>query len=162
METLVFKVAAHAGIEAVGGLCVGCVLLLCHHEHFHGRLAFVNRIVHSRAYRAGMVGLFWLATSLATVLVVDPEVLAEGLAVFALAVGLHLALETAGGAGLIAAAGLRRGSRLRGGEVRGRPGAQAFRGGPLRSRVGSAGFLAAWYLAFAVAAVTLIPFGHGG
>ncbi|MEJ7717469.1 MAG: hypothetical protein ACR2LY_06970 [Thermoleophilaceae bacterium] len=162
METLVFKVAAHAGIEAVGGLGVGCMLLLCHHEHFHGRLAFVNRIVHSRAYRAGMVGLFWLATSLATVLVVDPEVLAEGLAVFTLAVGLHLALETAGGAGLMAAAGLRRGSLASAREECGRPDARTLRGGSLRSRMASAGLLAAWYLAFAVAAVTLIPFGHGG
>lgn len=164
MEALVFKVATHAGIEAIGGLGVGCVLLLCHHEHFHGRLAWVNRVVHSRAYRAGVISLFYLLTSLATVLALDAAVLEEGLAVFALAVGLHLVLETAGGAGLMAVAGLDRGSLLpasRSGVCRHADG-RSGRRPVLRSRLRRAGLLAAWYLGFALLAVTLIPLGHGG
>lgn len=159
METLVFKVATHAGIEALGGLGVGCVLLLCHHDHFHGRFAFVNRLVHSRAYRAGVISAFYVATSVATVLALDYEVLREGLAVAGLAVLLHLILEAAGGAGLMAVAGVDR-SRL---SLRG---ACRSHGGPAplrwRARAGRAVLLAAWYLAFALVAVTLIPLGHGG
>ena len=165
MESLVFKVVAHAGIEAVGGLGVGCVLLLCNHEHFHGRLAFVNRLVHSRAYRAGVIGLFYALTSLATVLVLDAEVLQEGLAALALVVALHLGLEAAGGTGLMAVTGLGRGPlAYRSGACRSRPPTEGDSRPPvvLRSRVTRAVLLAAWYLAFALAAVTLIPLGHGG
>lgn len=156
------KVATHAGIETLGGLGVGCVLLLCSHDHFHGRFAFVNRLVHSRAYRATVIGAFYLLTSVATVFALDSEVLREGLAVAALAVLLHLVLEAAGGAGLMAFAGVDRSRFWLGGGDTCRSGAGEPIGRRWRTRAAQTALLGAWYLAFALLAVTLIPFGHGG
>lgn len=43
--------AFHMGLELVGGITLRCLFLLCDHDHFSGRLDFINAIVHSRIYR---------------------------------------------------------------------------------------------------------------
>lgn len=64
------NVLIHFGLELLGDLSLGCMLLLCKHDHFNGRLAFLNRVVHSRAYQWTIIALFNLATSAITVQVV--------------------------------------------------------------------------------------------
>ena len=153
-ETLVLKVATHAGLEALGGAGMACLLLLCDHDHFGHRLAFLNRLVRSRAYRLSVTAFFYLATSAAAVVLIDGEILREGLAVFALSVGLHLALEAVGGASLVTLLSRERPSAL----LRSGPGASPG----VRWDARRALLLGAWYLAFSLLTVSLIPLGHGG
>jgi len=151
-ETLIFKVATHAGIEALGGIGVGCLLLICEHDHLRGRLAFVRALARSRAYRASVIGLFYLLTSVATVALIDREIFTEGLVVFGLAVALHVGLEVLGGASLMALVG--RGGRA----LRARLASGA--GALLDSRAAQLTLLGVWYLAISVVTVLLIPLGH--
>lgn len=59
--------AFHMGLELVGGLTLRCLFLLCDHDHFSGKLEFVNAIVHSRFYRWGLWVLAIALTSFAMV-----------------------------------------------------------------------------------------------
>lgn len=53
----------HAALELVGGGILRCLFLLCAHDHFYGRLAWMNVVVHSRWYRYGLWLLLVLLTS---------------------------------------------------------------------------------------------------
>src|ERR1035437_7754614 len=97
MLTFFFDLAGHTGIEGLGGLGLSCFFLLCKHDHFSGRLAILNRVVHSLYWRFAVLGSLALATSAATVFLLDRQKWGAGLGVFAVGVGLHLALEGAGG-----------------------------------------------------------------
>lgn len=66
MEAILF----HFGLELLGDLSLGCMLLLCRHDHFEGRLAWLNRVVHSRAYRWGILLLMNFVTSAITVQII--------------------------------------------------------------------------------------------
>ncbi len=151
-ETLIFKVATHAGLEALGGLGVACLLLVCEHDHLRGRLAFVRALARSRVYRGTIIGLFYLATSAATVALIDAEIFTEGLLAIAAAVVLHLGLEALGGASLMAMVN-RGGTALR---SRLAPRGRSV----LESRPVQLGLLGVWYLALSVVTVTAIPIGH--
>lgn len=59
------NVLLHFGLEGLGDLSLGCLLLLCRHDHL--RWAWANRVVHSRAYQVVVIVLFNLLTSYVTV-----------------------------------------------------------------------------------------------
>lgn len=64
------KVLIHAMLEAMG-IGVRCLALTCTHNHFTGRLAPLNRIVHSSAYRLAVQTIFILVTAALTVALLD-------------------------------------------------------------------------------------------
>lgn len=59
------NVLLHFALESLGDLSLGCLLLLCKHDHF--RWTWLNRMVHSTAYRVVVIVLFNLLTSYLTV-----------------------------------------------------------------------------------------------
>ena len=60
----------HALLEGLG-IGVRCVALTCTHNHFSGRLAPLNRVAHSRAYRLAVQIAFVLVTAAITVALID-------------------------------------------------------------------------------------------
>lgn len=65
---MVSNVIVHFGLELLGDISLGCMLLLCKHDHLP--YAWMNRVVHSRAYQWTILGLFNLITSIITVQVI--------------------------------------------------------------------------------------------
>lgn len=90
-------IAGHAGIESLGGLGFGCLVFLCHHDHFRGRLRPLNRLVHSRAWRWTVLVVLAAVSSAATVALIDGQRLAAGVDVFAIGVLAHMGFEALGG-----------------------------------------------------------------
>jgi hypothetical protein len=93
---LITDVLGHAGIEGLGGVGVSCFFLLCNHDHFHGRLAPLNAVVHSRAWRLALLTALSVLTSAATVALIDRNKLSAGLGIFTLGVAVHMCFEGAG------------------------------------------------------------------
>lgn len=58
-------VLVHFGLEGLGDASLGCMLLLCKHDHFASPR--LNRLIHSRYYKWGVLILFNLLTSYITV-----------------------------------------------------------------------------------------------
>lgn len=54
-------VLVHFVLEGLGDLGLGCLLLLCKHDHLPR--PWMNKVVHARAYQFTLIVLFNLLTS---------------------------------------------------------------------------------------------------
>jgi hypothetical protein len=62
------NILIHFGLETLGDISLGCMLLLCKHDHFNSPR--LNKIVHSLAYQWTILVLFNILTAIITVQII--------------------------------------------------------------------------------------------